>query len=178
MDIEATSKSVHGRSLRLEIDLNYAQTIVGKRPVFLSIPILRMWPYSPAPGLADKYGPVRKWYRKSLQKVGGVFIVRRIDLERSLSKAAPDAVDYLVTWNEEERKKHEGWKEPGNEAVQIADWIFPANAVNMATVTPDFEYEKINVVVLKGGEAIAEVHYYVKPKEHTLYFLRFGKPRN
>jgi hypothetical protein len=174
--METSLKSGYSRNLQLEIDLNYAEIHAGKGLFSIGIPVFKIWPYSQPQGHSDIYGPVRQWYRDKIEKFGNLFILRRTDLERYLAKAQSDAVDYLVIWNVNERKKHEGWHDHVHEAIQIDKWIFPANAVNMATLTTNWNYEKIKVVVNKDGEEIAEVHYFVKPNDHTMYFSHFGKP--
>ena len=69
-----------------------------------------------------------------------------------------------------ERKNHEGWQEPDNEAVEIRQWIFPANAINMAKVTSDFIFENIKISVIKTDKLIGEVYYFVKPVEREIYY--------
>jgi len=162
--------------LLLGVDLDFAETQIGKRVLYLGIPIFKTHPYSPPPGPTDKYEGLRKWYRRNIETSSGIFIVHRIDLQRSLAKAQPDAVDYLVTENENERAKHEGWLEPGNEAVEIENWILPAGAIDKALLETDFRFKNIEVTLYKGGVAIEELMYFVPPKERTLYFSYHGKP--
>jgi hypothetical protein len=156
--------------LMLGVDLDYLDTVVGKRVPSLGIPIFRTIPYSPAPGATDKYQSLRKWYRHNIEAYAEVVIIHRSDLQRSLAKAHPDAVDYLTVEGEEERARHEGWNEPGNEAIEIENWVFPANALNHATVSLDFTFENIKVTVSKNFGPIAEVYYFVNRKERQIFY--------
>lgn len=174
---EAISRIERHRDLLLQVDLDFAETLVGKRVLYLGIPIFKMLPYVPPPGTTDKYEGLRKWYRHNLENPSGLFMVHRIDFQHSLSKAQPDALDYLVTEDEAEREKHEGWKEPGNEAIEIEQWIFPASAVDMATVATDFIFENIRVAVIKKEREIDEIYYLVTPNGHTLYYSQHRKSK-
>jgi hypothetical protein len=156
--------------LLLGVDLDYMDTLVGKRAPMLGIPLFRTQEYSPPPDTSDTYHGLRKWYRTNLEKYSGLFIIHHNDLQRSLSKAQPDAIDYLITEDESERSKHEGWQEPENEAIEIENWIFPANAVNRATVSLDFNFENIKVTVHKNSTPIAEIYYFVNRKERTIFY--------
>jgi len=179
LDQEIIPEKMPGRRIVLQAELDAAQQMVGIRAYYLGIPIYKMHEYVPPPGPTDGYEGLRKWYRNRIEDVGGVSILHRSDLQRSLAKAEVDALDYLVTEDEAERAKHEGWYEPGNEAIEIAQWIFPANAVNQAIVAHDFNYEIIIVSVTKHEKEFDRVYYFVKPKEHTITYshhFRGNKP--
>lgn len=175
MEKDVVTREERHLDLLLGVDLDYAETQIGKRVIYLGIPIFKTHPYMPAPGPTDKYEAVRRWFRQNIQVSGGIFIVHRKDLQHSLAKAQPDAVDYLITEDETERAKHEGWLEPGNEAVEIAGWILPTEAVTGALVTTDFRFENIHVTLNKNGSPIEQVFYFIKPKERTLYYSHRGK---
>ena len=170
MTAEGIIRKQRNRDLILEVDLDYADRHIGKKALYLGIPIFKMHSYSPTAGFSDKYQGVRKWYRNNIDTYGGIIIFHRSDLLRYLSKAQPDAVDYLVTEDEADRNNHEGWQEPDNEAVEIRQWIFPANAINMAKVTSDFIFENIKISVIKTDKLIGEVYYFVKPVEREIYY--------
>jgi hypothetical protein len=173
---EGISREEIHRDLILRVDLDYADTQIGKRALPLGIPIYRTALYTPSLGLSDKYEALRKWYRKNLETYSDLIIIHRRDLQHSLSKAQPDSVDYLTIENEAEREKHEGWSELENEAIEVAQWIFPANAINRAVAAPDFIFENIKVVVLKEGVVINEIYYFLKPGEHALFYSHHQKP--
>ncbi|MBN1374768.1 MAG: hypothetical protein JXA01_01295 [Dehalococcoidia bacterium] len=176
MEKDVITRDERGNNLLLGVDLDFAETLIGKRVIYLGIPIFKTLPYAPPPGPTDQYQAVRKWFRQNIQVSGGIFIVHRKDLQRSLSKAQSDAVDYLVTQKEDDRTKHEGWSEPGNEAIEILHWILPTAAVNKAIVTTDFMFHNIVVTIIKNAAPIVEVRYYVTPRDRTLYFSAYGKP--
>jgi len=171
-----TRKELH-HDLLLGVDLDYAETLIGKRVIYLGIPIFRILQYAPPPGPTDKYEGLRKWYRNNLQNPAGMFMLHRRDLQHSLAKAQPDAIDYLVTEDEAERDKHEGWLEPCNEAIEIDQWIVPASAVDKAIVESDFLFENIKVTYVKNDRAIEEVYYFITPNDRTLYYSSHGKPK-
>lgn|GEM_PF-2910065 len=177
MGTGAISRREHHEKLFIGVDLDFAETLIGKRVLYLGIPIFKTLPYAPPPGPTDKYEGLRKWYRKNIEGPGGMFIVNRRDLQRSLANAQPDAVDYLVTEYEEVRDKHAGWLEPVNEAIEIEQWILPASAIDKAIVDTDFNFETIKVTLVKGDHEIEEVNYFITPKEHTLYYSDHGKPK-
>jgi hypothetical protein len=162
-------------NLLLGVDLDYMDTLIGKRAPMLGIPLFRTQEYSPPPDTADTYHGLRRWYRTNLEKYSGLFIIHHSDLQRSLSKAQPDAIEYLIIEDEEERNKHEGWKEPENEAVEIEQWIFPANAVNRATVSLDFNFENIKVTIYKNSITVAEIYYFVNQKERAIFYSNLKK---
>jgi len=164
--------------LLLGVDLDYLDTLVGKRAPLLGIPVFRTQRYSPPPGSIDNYHGLRQWYRNNIEKYNGVFIIHRNDLQHSLSKAQTDAVDYLVTEDDAEREKHEGWNEPENEALEIEHWIFPANALNHATVALDFNFENIKVTVIKNSNPVAEIYYFVNQRERALFYSNRKKLKN
>ncbi|MBN1689386.1 MAG: hypothetical protein JW901_00015 [Dehalococcoidia bacterium] len=176
MEKDVITREERGKILLLEVDLDYAETLIGRRVIYLGIPIFKTQPYSPPPGQTDEYQAIRRWYRQNIQVSGGIFIVHRKDLQRSLSKAQPDAVDYLVIQKEEDRAKHEGWSEPGNEAIEILHWILPTHAVNKALVTTDFIFQNIIVTIQKNAAPLVEIRYFVTPRERTLYYSAYGKP--
>jgi hypothetical protein len=159
-----------GRKMVLSVELEAAERLIGIRAHYLGIPIYEVSPYSPPRGPTDGYEGLRKWYRNNIESMGGVCILHRSDLQRSLAKAQPDALEYLVTEDASERAKHEGWLEPGNEAIEIEQWIFPANAVTNSIVASDFNYEIIIVSVIKDGREIDRVYYFVKRKERLLTY--------
>jgi hypothetical protein len=158
------------RNLVLEVDLDYAEQYAGKKALPLGIPIFQMSPYIPAPGLSDNYQSIRKWYRSNIDNYGGLIIFHRSDLTRFLSKAPADAVDYLVADDETERRNHEGWVDPINEAVEIRQWIFPANAINLATVTSDFNFENVRIAIFRSGKLVGEVYYSIKLDERKIFY--------
>jgi hypothetical protein len=174
---DVISRKEHNRDLFLGVDLNFAQTLIGKRVIYLGIPIFKIRPYSPPPGPRDEYQGLRKWYRDNIENPGGIFILHRRDLQRSLAKAQPDAVDYLVTEDEVERDRHQNWLEPGNEALEIDQWILPASAIDNALVATDFRFERIQITVIKSGIEIDDVYYSVSPKERTLYYSHHRKQK-
>ena len=161
--------------LFLGVDLDYMDTLVGKRAPLLGIPIFRMQQYSPPSDIQDTYHGLRRWYRTNLEKYSGLFIIHHNDLQHSLSKAQPDAVDYLVTEGEDQRAAHESWKEPENEAIEIEHWIFPANAVNHATVALDFIFENIMVTVNKSDHPVAQIYYFVDKKQRAIFYSHHQK---
>ena len=161
--------------LLLGVDLDYMDTLIGKRAPLLGIPIFRMQHYSPPPDVQDTYHGLRKWYRTNLEKYSGLFIIHRNDLHHSLGKAQPDAVDYLVTEDQAQRAAHEAWKEPENEAIEIENWVFPANAVNHATVALDFRFENIMVTVNKNNRPVAQVYYFVDQKQRAIFYSHHQK---
>ena len=177
MGTEAITRREHHEKLFIGVDLDYAETLIGKRVLYLGISIFKIHPYAPPPGPTDKYEGLRKWYRKNLENPEGVFIVNRRDLQHSLGNAQPDAVDYLVTEDETERDKHAGWLEPCNEALEIEHWILPASAIDKAVVKTDFNFETIKITILKSGLAFHEINYFVTPKERTIYYSDHGKPK-
>ncbi len=177
MGTEVITRREHHEKLFIGVDLDFAETLIGKRVLYLGIPIFKTQLYAPPPGPTDKYEGLRRWYRKNIGGPGGVFIVNRRDLKRSLANAQPDAVDYLVTEDEAEREKHPGWLEPGNEAIEIEQWILPASAIDKAVVDTDFNFETIKVTLIKGDHAIEEVNYFITPSDRTLYYSDHGKPK-
>jgi hypothetical protein len=174
---EGITRKEHHNNLILGVDLDFAETQIGRRVLYLGIPIFKSLPYAPPPGPTDKYEGLRKWYRKNIEGPGGMFIVHRRDLQHSLNNAQPDAVDYLVVEDEVERDKHPGWLEPSNEAIEIEHWILPAAAVDKAVVATDFIFENIKVIISKSDIPIDEVNYFVTPMERTLYYSGHGKPK-
>jgi hypothetical protein len=169
-----TREELHN-DLLLKVDLDYMDTLIGKRAPLLGIPIFRTQQYSPPPDSTDTYHGLRKWYRTNIEKYNGAFIIHRNDLQRSLGKAQPDAVDYLVIDDEAERAKHTGWSEPENEAIEIEQWIFPANAINHATVSLDFIFENIMVTVIKNSRPLNQIYYFVNRKERMIYYSHHEK---
>jgi hypothetical protein len=167
---DVISRKEHNHDLFLGVDLDFAKTLVGKRVIYLGIPIFKIRPYAPPPGSRDTYQGLRKWYRNNIENPGGMFILHRRDLQRSLAKAQPDAIDYLVTEDEMERDKHQNWLEPGNEALEIDQWILPASAIDNALVATDFLFERIKITIIKSGVEIDEVYYSISRKERTLYY--------
>jgi hypothetical protein len=177
LEKDVISRKEHNQDLFLGVDLDFAQTLIGKRVIYLGIPIFKVRPYSPPPGPRDEYQGLRKWYRHNIENPEGVFIVHRRDLQRSLAKAQPDAVDYLVTEDEVERDKHPNWLEPGNEALEIDQWILPASAIDNALVATDFRFERIQITVIRNGREIDYVYYSVSRQERTLYYSHHGKQK-
>lgn len=159
-----------GVALVVEVDLDLISNFVGKSALKLGVPLFKISAYTPPQGMEDDYQPVRKWYRNNLADRGGLAIFHRHDLLHYLSKAQPDAVDYLVTESEEERKQHEGWKDPESEAVEIFGWVFPTNAVNASVVPTDFSATNIKISIFKWSKLIGEVYYDVVPEQRKMYY--------
>ena len=175
MGTDGITREEKRNDLLLGVDLDYMDTLIGKRAPMLGIPIFRIQQYSPPPDSVDTYHGLRRWYRTNLEKYSGVFILNHIDLQHSLSKAQPDAIEYLTIEDEAERAQHEGWNEPENEAIEIEQWIFPANAVNRAIVALDFNFDNIQVTAYKNSIPVAEIYYFVNQKERTLFYSNLKK---
>ncbi len=170
MEQELIPEKMPGRKIVVPAELEAAERLKGVRSHYIGIPIHSMFPYKPQPGPADGYEGVRRWYRRNIEDMGGLSIMHRSDMQRTLAKAQPDAVEYLVTEDDAARSNHPGWCEPNNEAIEIAQWIFPANAVNKAVVAKDFNFEIIIVSVKSNDKELDRVYYFVDLKDHTLTY--------
>lgn len=170
LDREIIPEKMPGRKIVLQAELDVAERLIGIRAHHISLPIYKVHKYIPPPGIADGYSGLRNWYRNGIEANGSLSILHTSDMQRSLLKAPADALDYLATEDEEERAKNEGWREPGNEAIYIAQWIFPANAINRAVIAQNFNYEIIIISVTKHQREFDRVYYFVNQKEHTITY--------
>lgn len=166
-----------GRRIVLLAELDAAKEMMGLGSYYLGLPIYKMHEHVSPPDTRDEYGGLRNWYRKNIKAMGGVYTIHRSEMRLGLTWAKADAVEYLVTEDEEERAKHEGWREPGNEAIEIAHWIFPANAINEALVPSDFNYEIVIVSVRMHDKEIDRIYYFVKPHEHIITYSHHFRGR-
>jgi hypothetical protein len=170
LEQELIPEKMPGRKIVLPAELDFAARLVGVRSHYIGIPIYKMLPYARPPGPTDDYKIVRKWYRKNIEDMGGVSIMHKSDLQKALVKAQADSLEYLVTEDEAARALHTNWHEPNNEAIKIADCIFPANAVNKAVVAQDFNYEIVIVSVKSNEKEIDRVYYFIDLKDHTIRY--------
>jgi hypothetical protein len=170
LEQELIPEKMPGRKIVVPAALDIAAQLAGVRFHSIGIPILKMRGYTPPTGPTDGYAGVRKWYRKNIEDMGNVCLMHRSDVQRALAKAQADAVDYLVTEDAAERAKHKDWCEPDNEAIEIAQWLFPANAVNKAIVRHDFNFEIIIVSVTKNERELDRVYYFVNQQDFTITY--------
>jgi hypothetical protein len=171
MSQEIIPEKMPGRKMVVPVDLDAPESLMGVRSHYTGIPIYTVHQYEAPPGPTDNYEAIRKWYRNNTQKLGGIYVLHKSDLEKTLAKAPQaDALDYLLVEDEAERAKHDGWREPGNEAIEIAHWIFPANAINKAILAHDFDYDIVIVSVRKSDKEIDRVYYFVDAHEHIIKY--------
>ena len=178
MQNDLIPEKMPGRRIVVPAELDVAERLKGIRTHYLGVPIYRMHHYSSPPGVQDEYKSVRLWYRKNVLDTGGLCIIHRDDAKVGLAGAPEDALPYLTVENDAERARHTQWKEPGNEAVEISQWLFPAHAVDQALIAQDFDYDIVIVRVMKDEKELDRVYYFVDAHEHRMtYSHHFRGPR-
>ena len=170
MDQEVIPEKMKGRHIVIQAELENPDRHIGAQAHYLGIPIYRMHPYMPPPGVVDGYESARKWYRGNLGQLGGIYMMHRGEMERVLTNAKPDVLQYLITEDEAERAKHPDWLAPDNEAVEIGGWVFPAHAVDQAIAAHDFRFEIIIVSVTRHEKEIDRVYYFVNAHDHIINY--------
>lgn len=161
LNLGVIKEVMNGSELKITMDVDKANELfLGKKLLPLGIPIKATEYYIPYEKAFDGYEGTRNWYRKNIQN-RGVFAVHQNDIKDILSenKLFPrDSFDYLTVSGTERKPAWEG----SNEAVVVGGWVFPANALNHASVSKDTPYNGITINVVSKGNSLGNIQYRVQ----------------
>jgi hypothetical protein len=142
------------------IDLNSADP---EEVLDLEIPISGIKPFTQGFMAFDQYSKLPDWYSECLEANHGL-VAYSEEAMRQILEDRELAFEYLTAENLRFRQEH-AWN-PGNEAVLIGGWVFPAKAARRCAFP--VKNTKYEVFVTRGESAIAQLNYEVQGE--TAYF--------